>query len=71
MNRETASSLARQARQLIRSKRYREAFQLAAQARDQNPRCAQVNIFLIKKEIQYHTVSIAILLVVGLVFYLT
>ena len=42
MNRDSASSLARQARQLIRSKRYREAFTLAAQARDQSPRCSQV-----------------------------
>ena len=36
-------SLARQARFLIRSSHYREAFQVAARARDQNPKCAQVN----------------------------
>ena len=46
MSNESGSQLARQARQLIRSKRYREAFQYAARARDQDPRCAQV-IFLI------------------------
>ena len=45
MNRDSASSLARQARQLIRSKRYREAFTLAAQARDQSPRCSQVRFY--------------------------
>ena len=43
MSGDTGSDLARQARQLIRSKRYREAFQLAARARDQSPRCAQVS----------------------------
>ena len=43
MSGESGSNLARQARQLIRNKRYREAFQLAAQARDLDPRCAQVN----------------------------
>ena len=52
MSNESGSQLARQARQLIRSKRYREAFQYAARARDQDPRCAQVGtfqIFLSKK----------------------
>ena len=47
-NREqSAASLARQARQLIRAKRYREAFTLAAQARDQSPRCSQVNVIVL------------------------
>ena len=52
MSNESGSQLARQARQLIRSKRYREAFQYAARARDQDPRCAQVGtlqIYLPKK----------------------
>ena len=47
MSNESGSQLARQARQLIRSKRYREAFQYAARARDQDPRCAQVRTFKI------------------------
>lgn len=47
MSNESGSQLARQARQLIRSKRYREAFQYAARARDQDPRCAQVGTFQI------------------------
>ena len=56
MSNESGSQLARQARQLIRSKRYREAFQYAARARDQDPRCAQVGtfqIFLPKKTQNY------------------
>ena len=40
---ESGVSLARQARFLVRSQHYREAFQLAARARDQDPQCAQVS----------------------------
>lgn len=44
---ESGLSLAREARSLIRRTLYREAFQLAAKARDHDPQCAQVcHIFI-------------------------